>query len=162
MTAAEPILADRHQLAAEIKQRARGLGFDLVGIAGAAPSQYQAYYRAWLESGQAGTMDYLARRFEERADPAAYLLTPTQWEPQRAEFCRLVDKPADPAAALAALTDEWLTAVGELEQMLAAGDGPVRLDETGDLVISPLSAEDIPTEAIELKAELTEMKKSVQ
>lgn len=91
------------------------------------------------------------------ADPAAYLLTPTQWEPQRAEFCRLVDKPADPAAALAALTDEWLTAVGELEQMLAAGDGPVRLDETGDLVISPLSAEDIPTEAIELKAELTEM-----
>ena len=53
------------------------------------------------------------------ADPAAYLLTPTQWEPQRAEFCRLVDKPADPAAALAALTDEWLTAVGELGERVA-------------------------------------------
>ncbi|MFE3262267.1 Tn3 family transposase [Nocardia sp. NPDC059229] len=91
------------------------------------------------------------------ADPAAYLLTLTQWEPQRTEFCRLVDKPADQAAALAALTDEWTAAVGELEQLLAAGDGPVRLDEAGDLVISPLTAEDIPTEAIELKTELTEM-----
>lgn len=91
------------------------------------------------------------------ADPAAYLLTGEQWEPQRAEFCRLVDKPADPARALAALTDEWGEAVGELEQMLATGDGPVRLDENGDLVISPLTAEDIPTEAIALKAELTEM-----
>jgi hypothetical protein len=58
---------------------------------------------------------------------------------------------------LAALTDEWGAAVAELEQMLTAGDGPVRLDEAGDLVISPLTAEDIPTEAIELKAELTEM-----
>nr|WP_238815708.1 hypothetical protein [Nocardia brasiliensis] len=76
------------------------------------------------------------------ADPAAYLLTPDQWEPQRAEFCRLVGKPADPAAALAVLTDEWFTAVGELEQMLAVGDGPVRLDEAGDLVISPLTATD--------------------
>ncbi|MFI9533676.1 DUF4158 domain-containing protein [Nocardia fusca] len=91
------------------------------------------------------------------ADPAAYLLTPEQWEPQRGEFCRLVDKRADPAAALAALTDEWHTAVAELEKMLTTGDGPVRLDEAGDLVISPLTAEDIPTEAIELKAELTEI-----
>lgn len=91
------------------------------------------------------------------ADPAAYLLTPEQWEPQHGEFCRLVDNPANPARALAAITDEWHEAVGELEQMLATGDGQVRLDEAGDLVISPLTAEDIPTEAIALKAELTEM-----
>jgi TnpA family transposase len=58
---------------------------------------------------------------------------------------------------LAALSDEWGEAVSELEQMLTAGDGPVRLDEAGDLVISPLTAEDIPAEAITLKAELTEM-----
>lgn len=80
------------------------------------------------------------------ADPAAYLLTTDQWEPQRGEFCRLVDKPADPARALAALTDEEAAAVGELEQMLTTGDGPVRLDEAGDLVILPLTAKDIPTE----------------
>ncbi|WP_308188379.1 Tn3 family transposase [Nocardia australiensis] len=91
------------------------------------------------------------------ADPAAYLLTGEQWEPQRTEFCRLVGKSADAAHALAALTDEWHEAIGELEQVLAAGDGPVRLDDVGDLVISPLTAEDIPTAAIALKAELTEM-----
>ncbi len=87
------------------------------------------------------------------ADPAAYLLTPEQWAPQRAEFCRLVGKSADPARALADVIDEWHQAVGELEQVLAGGNGPVRLDEAGDLVVSPLTAEDVPTEAVALKAE---------
>ncbi len=91
------------------------------------------------------------------ADPAAYLLTAEQWEPQRDEFCRLVGKSADQAQALAAATDELHTAVAELEAVLAGGDGPVRLDEAGDLVISPLTAEDVPAEAVALKAELTEM-----
>ncbi|GGL39374.1 hypothetical protein GCM10011588_62620 [Nocardia jinanensis] len=91
------------------------------------------------------------------ADPAAYLLTPQAWEPQRAEFCRLVGRSADPSHALAAAVDELHTAVAELEAVLADGDGPVHLDEAGDLVISPLTAEDIPAEAIALKAELTEM-----
>lgn len=91
------------------------------------------------------------------ADPAAYLLTPQAWEPQRDEFCRLVGKSADPARALATATDELDAAMGELEKVLAGGDGPVRLDEAGDLVISPLSAEDVPAEATALKAELTEM-----
>ncbi|MGY2025738.1 Tn3 family transposase, partial [Nocardia gipuzkoensis] len=92
------------------------------------------------------------------ADPAAYLLTTEQWEPQRGEFCRLVGRPADPGVALAAVIDELHTAVGELEAVLAEGEGPVRLDgESGELVISPLTAEDIPAEAVALKAELTEM-----
>jgi epoxyqueuosine reductase len=64
---------DRHQLAAEIKLKARHLGFDLAGIAPAAPSKYLEYYRNWLDAGQHGTMEYLARRFEERTDPATYL-----------------------------------------------------------------------------------------
>lgn len=91
------------------------------------------------------------------ADPAAYLLTPEQWEPQREEFCRLVGRTADPGKCLAAAVDELHDAVGELETVLAEGEGPVRLDEAGDLVISPLTAEDVPQEANALKAELTEM-----
>ncbi|MFI6309049.1 Tn3 family transposase [Nocardia fusca] len=92
------------------------------------------------------------------ADPAAYLLTPQQWEPQRTEFCRLVGRSADPGVALAAVVDELHTAVGELEAVLADGEGPVRLDgESGGLIISPLTAEDVPAEAVTLKAELTEM-----
>lgn len=55
------------------------------------------------------------------------------------------------------MIDELHDAVGELEAVLSGGDGPVRVDETGDLVISLLTAEDVPAEAISLKAELTEM-----
>lgn len=92
------------------------------------------------------------------ADPAAYLLTGEQWEPQRGEFCRLVGRSADPGVALDAVIDELHTAVGELETVLAEGEGPVRLDgKSGDLIISPLTAEDVPAEAIALKTELTEM-----
>jgi len=58
--------------AAGIKQRARELGFDLVGIAPATASGYRQYLRQWLDEGNAGEMGYLSRRFEERTDPAAY------------------------------------------------------------------------------------------
>nr|WP_245718261.1 DUF4158 domain-containing protein [Nocardia miyunensis] len=92
------------------------------------------------------------------ADPATYLLTADQWKPQREEFCRLVGRAADPGVALAAVVAELQAALGELETVLAEGGGPVRLDEeSGDLIISPLSAEDVPAEAVSLKAELTEM-----
>ncbi|MEU6010142.1 Tn3 family transposase [Streptomyces sp. NPDC047453] len=91
------------------------------------------------------------------ADPAAYLLTPGKWNETRTEFCQLVGKPADADRALAEARDELDDALGGLEEVLAAGDGPVRLDEQGELVISPLTAEDVPAEAVALKAELTTM-----
>src|SRR6476469_4966764 len=53
-------------LAAAIKARALDLGFDLVGITGAEPSVFAAEYRAWLERGWHGEMDYLARNVERR------------------------------------------------------------------------------------------------
>jgi epoxyqueuosine reductase len=62
-----------HALAEAIKRKARELGFDLVGVASAEPSAHRAYVREWLDTGKAGTMDYLARRFDERVDPRAYL-----------------------------------------------------------------------------------------
>ena len=61
-----------HPLAARLKQRARELGFDLVGVCDASPSKYREYFRQWLDDGQAGTMEYLSRRFDERTDPATY------------------------------------------------------------------------------------------
>ena len=60
-------------LAAAVKRRAREIGFDLVGIAPAGPSVHRDYVRRWLDEGRAGTMDYLAHRFDERTDPGAYL-----------------------------------------------------------------------------------------
>jgi epoxyqueuosine reductase len=64
---------DQHQLSAGMRQRAHQLGFDLVGIAPAEPSRYREYLRQWLDSGQAGEMRWLEKRFEERTDPAVYL-----------------------------------------------------------------------------------------
>jgi len=89
------------------------------------------------------------------ADPTAYLITAAAWPAQLPEFCALVDVPADPGEALARVDTELHTAVGELEQVLADGRGPVRVDEHGELIIGPLSAEDLPTEVEELRAELT-------
>ena len=64
---------DPHQLASEVKRRARELGFDLVGIAPAAPSRFQQYLRDWLDDGQHGSMAWLEKRFDERTDPSVYL-----------------------------------------------------------------------------------------
>ncbi|MEZ7129055.1 hypothetical protein ACBR40_27305 [Nonomuraea sp. AD125B] len=126
------------------------------------PARWQGYLEAAARSGNTSAFRHywelcvlLALRDALRAgdvwvpgsrryaDPAAYLLTPAGWADHRAEFCRLVGKPADAASGLAQVADELHAALGELEQTLTEGDGPVRLDEAGDLVISPLSAEDI-------------------
>lgn len=66
-------IASAYTLAGAIKDKARSLGFDLVGIAAASPSKYRDYFRHWLDDGNAGTMEYLHRRFDERTDPATYM-----------------------------------------------------------------------------------------
>lgn len=60
-------------LAEAIKQRARELGFDLVGITGAEPSAFQEEYRDWVEQGYAGEMHYLTRDLHRRLDPRELL-----------------------------------------------------------------------------------------
>jgi epoxyqueuosine reductase len=62
-----------HMLAQAVKEKAHRVGFDLVGIASAAPSTRQEYFRNWIAEGQAGEMGYLASRLEERIEPQAYL-----------------------------------------------------------------------------------------
>jgi epoxyqueuosine reductase len=58
-----------------IKRKALELGFDLAGIASAAPvSEIQRnYFRDWLGQGCAGGMDYLGRDIEKRFAPARLL-----------------------------------------------------------------------------------------
>jgi epoxyqueuosine reductase len=48
-------------LAEQVKQKARELGFDLVGVTAAGPLQSHARYMDWLSRGHHGTMNYLAR-----------------------------------------------------------------------------------------------------
>ena len=64
---------------AALKQRidaeARALGFDAVGFGPAQiPVRNQARYQDFVASGQHGTMDWMERRLDERADPQ------TLWE----------------------------------------------------------------------------------
>ncbi|GII94365.1 DDE transposase [Sinosporangium siamense] len=95
------------------------------------------------------------------ADPATYLYTPEQWAPRQADYCRLVGKPSDPAEAIEQGRHEMHEALTQLEQPLAQaspGDaGSVRLDEHEHLVVPPLSAEDVPSEAKALRDELAGM-----
>lgn len=94
------------------------------------------------------------------ADPASYLFTPAQWEGKRGQFCQLVGKPTDARAVLEACKEELAAAMADLEKVLGnrkAGTGEVRLSPGGELIIPPLSAEDIPAEAAELKEELSEL-----
>ena len=89
------------------------------------------------------------------ANPVAYLISRDAWARQRDEFCRLAGVSAEATMALTRVETELDTAVAELDRVLAHGEGPVRLDDNGDLVIGPLSAEGVPAEAAELKDELT-------
>src|SRR5271165_6281486 len=89
------------------------------------------------------------------ANPMAYLIPPEAWPARRAEFCRLVDVSADASAALDRKKVDLDEALGGVNEVLADGTSPIRLDDDGNLVIPRLPAEDIPTEADELKDELT-------
>ena len=52
-----------------IKSWAYEIGFDLVGIAPAEPSEHGEYLRKYLKCGRHGQMQYLARNVEKRLDP---------------------------------------------------------------------------------------------
>ena len=62
-----------HALHATTTARALELGFDRVAIGPAGRAEHAAAFEAWLEAGHAGTMDYLARTREDRADPERLL-----------------------------------------------------------------------------------------
>jgi epoxyqueuosine reductase len=61
------------QLAAEFRELALSLGFDLVGIAPAGPSPHADFLRRWIAAGHAGEMRYMADSIEDRIDPARLL-----------------------------------------------------------------------------------------
>ncbi len=79
-----------------------------------------------------------SRRYD---NPAACLFKPAQWETHRTEFCRLVGKSPDASEARPLVMDELDEALTDLEEVLKRGDGPVRLNDDGELVISPLTAD---------------------
>ena len=57
----------------QIKEQARALGFQLVGISPMESFPETAFYPKWLESGYAGEMRYLERQKPQRMDPQTIL-----------------------------------------------------------------------------------------
>lgn len=57
----------------QIKEKARALGFDLVGIASAQPPPHPQEFQQWLASGFHGEMGYMAKNAEKRVDPSRIL-----------------------------------------------------------------------------------------
>jgi epoxyqueuosine reductase len=60
-------------LAARVKEAGYGLGFDLVAVGPATPPDHAAAFQGWLDAGHAGTMAYLERGRDKRADPRLVL-----------------------------------------------------------------------------------------
>ena len=56
-----------------IKERARAIGFNLVGIAPATPADSFEHLRDWLDRGFAGDMHYMERHREARRRPSSIL-----------------------------------------------------------------------------------------
>ncbi|HID87781.1 MAG TPA: tRNA epoxyqueuosine(34) reductase QueG [Anaerolineae bacterium] len=80
-----------------IKERAHDLGFDLVGVAPARPSQHGEFLADWLARGYAGTMGYLQRNVERRLDPRQALPGARSIVAVGMNYSTAGDQPADPS-----------------------------------------------------------------
>ena len=64
---------DKRKLTAQIKHKARGMGFSPVGVAPAGPPEHWGFYLDWLAKGYAGQMEYLVRNLDRRSHPGKVL-----------------------------------------------------------------------------------------
>jgi hypothetical protein len=83
------------------------------------------------------------------ADPASYLIAPGDWPDRRDEALQLTAQPDSFADRLAAIDEELAGYLDLLERALASGDGAVRLDDKGELHLSPLAAESVDPAVVE-------------
>ena len=64
---------EQQKLTAQIKRKARGMGFSPVGVAPAGPPDHWGFYLDWLAKGYAGQMAYLGRNLDRRSHPEQVL-----------------------------------------------------------------------------------------
>jgi epoxyqueuosine reductase len=68
MTTSSPRQFSKNQLTRRIKDRARELGFDLVGVAPVQGSPELTFFERWVAEGYAGEMHYLQRSLKRRRE----------------------------------------------------------------------------------------------
>jgi TnpA family transposase len=91
------------------------------------------------------------------ADPTTILMPPAGWELARADYCALVGAHLSADDALAEAEEQLRESLLGLEPLLAAGDGPVRVSDQGQLLIGKLTAEDVPDEVEQVRLGLVEL-----
>lgn len=84
-------------------------------------------------------------------DVASYLIAPDEWPAMREEVLQLCRLPSSFPERLAQLDADYERYLDELEALLAAGDGPVSLDDAGELQLRPLAAEVVVPEVVATK-----------
>lgn len=89
--------------------------------------------------------------------PTTLLLPAEKWNAWRGEYCALVGTTDSADEALEQAGEQLHAALGDLEPLLATGEGPVRTTEKGELVVNGLSAEAVPDEVEKLRLELVEL-----
>ena len=97
--------------------------------------------RARLRSGDLWVPG--SRRY---TDPTTLLIPTETWAAQRDDFCAVTGAGADPTRQLHRLEGELDAAVADLQRVLAdpTSQGLARVDDDGELIVSPLPAEQIP------------------
>jgi TnpA family transposase len=85
-------------------------------------------------------------------DPTTLLIPVQKWIAQREDFCTVTGSDPDPTRQLQRLENELHAAVADLERVLTdpASEGLARVGQDGDLIVSPLPAEQLPAEAAAL------------
>jgi TnpA family transposase len=87
-------------------------------------------------------------------DPASLLVPPDAWEQVKGETCAMLGLPADATARLSERCEELGGHLRQLEDGLPANSG-VRIED-GQLVVTPLSAEQVPESTSELERLVSE------
>lgn len=88
------------------------------------------------------------------ADFNSFLLSKTQWELLRQDFCSQMSMPSLPTERIDQRLDELESLLKPLDELLKAG-GEIRLEE-GVLVVPALPAEDIPLSAKALREQINQ------
>ena len=90
------------------------------------------------------------------ADPASHFIPISDWSPLREEFSAPTATPLDGHHRLTDLNRQLMAALAALDPLLANDGGAACLDPDGELVVSPLAAEQVPAAAVALCDEASE------
>lgn len=92
-----------------------------------------------------------ARRY---TNPESYLIAPERWPALRTEACGLLKTPADGSVRFQQRVAEYKQVAAQLDQQLS-GHNQVRIED-GELIVSPLEAEDRPASSAALEEMIVE------